>query len=204
MRSELRSTGFSQNTALPAAAARSMRSAWVSVGVPISTASMSWSAMISSIDAHRRAGRCRKRVGAIRHGIGDGGEPARRRRGDVAAVDLADAPRAQERESKSCCLLLDELRRIRMIFHIDCQWNFCFIASRDRQRARGSARAAEATDAGGRVHVRAERSTSSPSAAPPSISTASRSARGWRISAPLPSRSAAARPTSPSARRGSA
>ena len=46
-------------------------------------------------------------------------------------------------------------------------------------------------------------STSSPSAAPRSISTASRSARGWRTSPPSPSRSAAARPTSPSARRGS-
>ena len=43
----------------------------------------------------------------------------------------------------------------------------------------------------------------SPSAAPRSTSTASRSARGSRTFRPSPSRSAAARPTSPSARRGS-
>jgi hypothetical protein len=40
-RDRLRSTGFSQNTALPARAKRSIRSAWVSVGVQITTASMS-------------------------------------------------------------------------------------------------------------------------------------------------------------------
>ncbi|CNK52199.1 Uncharacterised protein [Mycobacterium tuberculosis] len=36
-----RSIGFSQSTALPSATAASSRSIWVSVGVPITTASMS-------------------------------------------------------------------------------------------------------------------------------------------------------------------
>ena len=48
MRAALRSTGFSQNTALPARTARSIRSAWVSVGVQITTASMSFASMIES------------------------------------------------------------------------------------------------------------------------------------------------------------
>ncbi|CAH2409319.1 hypothetical protein MES5069_80042 [Mesorhizobium escarrei] len=48
------------------------------------------------------------------------------------------------------------------------------------------------------------RSTSSPLAAPRSTSMANRSARVWRISPPLPSRSAAVRPTFRSARPGSA
>ena len=45
MRALERSTGFSQNTALPARAAASMRSAWVVVGVQIRTASTSERAM---------------------------------------------------------------------------------------------------------------------------------------------------------------
>ena len=48
MRAASRSTGFSQNTALPAETACSIRSAWVSVGVQISTASMAASARIAS------------------------------------------------------------------------------------------------------------------------------------------------------------
>jgi hypothetical protein len=47
-RSAERSTGFSQKIALPACAERSMRSACVSVGEQIATASMSFAARISS------------------------------------------------------------------------------------------------------------------------------------------------------------
>jgi hypothetical protein len=46
-----RSTGFSQNTALPARAPRSMRSAWVVVGVQIRIASTSARSTTSSIGA---------------------------------------------------------------------------------------------------------------------------------------------------------
>ena len=45
-----RSIGFSQKIALPARAKRSIRSAWVSVGVQITTASMSDAFSISSIE----------------------------------------------------------------------------------------------------------------------------------------------------------
>ena len=48
-RSRLRSTGFSHSTALPARVAASIKSEWVSVEVAISTASISGSAMISSV-----------------------------------------------------------------------------------------------------------------------------------------------------------
>jgi len=47
-RSSERSTGFSHNTAFPAAVAASIRSEWVSVEVATSTASIPGSAMISS------------------------------------------------------------------------------------------------------------------------------------------------------------
>ena len=84
------------------------------------------------------------------------------------------------------------------IFRIDCQLELMFHLRQAEQQSWS----------GGRNGVwnrqRSRRSTSSPSAAPRSTSTASRSARGWRTSPPSPSRSAAARPTSPSARRGSA
>ena len=59
MRAALRSTGFSQNTALPARAARSIRSAWVSVGVQITTASMSGAATIASTEPTWRRARSR-------------------------------------------------------------------------------------------------------------------------------------------------
>ena len=56
-----------------------------------------------------------------------------------------------------------------------------------------------------RRHLNGSRaSTSSPSAASPSISTASRPAAGWRIWRASPNISAAVPPTSPWARRGSA
>jgi hypothetical protein len=48
VRCESRLTGFSQKIALPPRAARSMRSAWVSVGVQMTTTSMSAAEMISS------------------------------------------------------------------------------------------------------------------------------------------------------------
>ena len=49
-RATSRSIGFSQKIALPARAKRSIRSAWVSVGVQITTASTSPAASIASID----------------------------------------------------------------------------------------------------------------------------------------------------------
>jgi hypothetical protein len=51
IRSESRSTGFSQNTALPAVTAASIRSACVSVGVQIRMASMPASPMIACASA---------------------------------------------------------------------------------------------------------------------------------------------------------
>ena len=51
MRADSRLTGFSQKTALPAFTARSMRSAWVSVGVQMATAAIALSSMIASIVA---------------------------------------------------------------------------------------------------------------------------------------------------------
>ena len=98
MRSTGRSTGFSQKIALPAAAACSMRSAWVSVGVPISTASIVLSAMISS---SRRTGAPVSADSAlapsgIASAIGASLGAARSR--DGPAVDLADTAGPEERD----------------------------------------------------------------------------------------------------------
>ena len=48
-RAASRSIGFSQKIALPALAKRSIRSAWVSVGVQITTASISSASSIASM-----------------------------------------------------------------------------------------------------------------------------------------------------------
>ena len=67
MRAELRSTGFSQSTALPAFAAVSMKSAWVSVGVRDQDRvdRLVGEDLLGRPD--RRAGRGRQRLGAVRH-----------------------------------------------------------------------------------------------------------------------------------------
>ena len=70
----------------------------------------------------------------------------------------------------------------------------------ERRRRRRSADRALSSGVAARARIPA--STSSPSAARPSTSTARRSAAAWRTWRPSPRRSAAARPTSPSARRG--
>jgi hypothetical protein len=75
IRSDDMSTGFSQKIALPAFALFSIRSKCVSVGVPITTASMSGLAMISSERHHPRARFFGKRVGRRGKRIGDGGHP---------------------------------------------------------------------------------------------------------------------------------
>ena len=99
-RVEARSTGFSQSTALPARAAASIRSACVSVGVPISMR-----VDVAGRDdrvgvAHLRAGRLGERRGGLAVDVGDRDQRRVRRRGDVAAVDLADAPGAEQAETK--------------------------------------------------------------------------------------------------------
>ncbi len=66
-----RSTGFSQNTALPARAPRSIRSAWVSVGVQIRMASTSERSTMSSSDATSAPVRGRQRLRGRRMRIGD-------------------------------------------------------------------------------------------------------------------------------------
>ena len=96
MRAALRSTGFSQNTALPARAARSIRSAWVSVGVQITTASMSF-AVDDRIDrADRGIARHRQALRRRRIRVGHRREGRARVRRDVAAMNPADPARAQQ------------------------------------------------------------------------------------------------------------
>ena len=99
-RLEARSTGFSQNTALPAFAPASIRSACVSVGVPIRIASMSPAATIAFGVAHLRAGRLGERRRGLPVDVGDRDQRRVRRGGDVAPVDLADAPGAEQPETK--------------------------------------------------------------------------------------------------------
>ena len=96
MRAALRSTGFSQNTALPARTAFSIKSACVSVGVQITTASMSASAMIASTVADLGAMLFGEALRGRRVGIGDRGEARARVRRDIAAMNAADPARAQQ------------------------------------------------------------------------------------------------------------
>ena len=100
-----RSTGFSQKTAFLVAAHFSMRSACVSVGVPISTASMSFAGDDLGDGAHRRAGLLGERLGRGRVGVGERDQLRIRRLRDVAAVNLADAPRAEQAKADHCLLL---------------------------------------------------------------------------------------------------
>ena len=95
MRAALRSTGFSQNTALPARTAHSIRSAWVSVGVQMTIASMSGAAMMASTElmvAPCAAGEPLRRRGV---GVRDRREGRARVPRDIAAMNAADPPRAQ-------------------------------------------------------------------------------------------------------------
>ena len=106
-RSSDRSIGFSQKIALPARAKRSIRSAWVSVGVQITTASMSAAASIASmlrIVAAVLAGDGLRRVG---EGVGDGDEPGIGIAGDGLGVHLADAACAQKSEPDSHGILVN-------------------------------------------------------------------------------------------------
>ena len=82
-------------------AKRSIRSAWVSVGVQITTASTSPAASIASI-ARTSAPYCRgQRLRRRRHRVGDRDEPRVRIAGDGAGVHLADAPGAEQAETNS-------------------------------------------------------------------------------------------------------
>ena len=187
-------------------AACSMKSAWVSVGVPISIASivLSRDDLVERPRPARRsppAAPWRRPVSAS--AIADQLRP--RRGGDVPAVDLADAAGAEQPESKHVAFLPRMLiLKQNEYSDIDCQLEFMFHSHLKRQPSALSNGIRERRMPEARAMPAAARSTSSPSAAPRSTSTASRSARGWRTSPPSPSRSAAARPTSPSARRGSA
>ena len=99
-RFEASATGFSQNTALPALAPASIRSACVSVGVPIRIASMSPAAMIalaSRTSAPVALASLRRRA-LVDVGERDQGRVGRGR--DVLAMDLADAPGAEQTETK--------------------------------------------------------------------------------------------------------
>ena len=75
-----------------------MRSAWVSVGEQMATASTSLAARIASTSATLRARGLRPGCGGGRVGVGDERNLAVGARGDVAAVDLADPPRADDAE----------------------------------------------------------------------------------------------------------
>ena len=97
MRADSRLTGFSQKTALPALTARSMRSAWVSVGVQMATASIALSSMIASIVATLAPVAAASDCGGLGIGIGDHGQLRARVVGNVAAVDLADPPGPEKR-----------------------------------------------------------------------------------------------------------
>ena len=75
---------------------RSIRSAWVSVGVQISTASIAASARMASVVGDLRAGRGRQRGGGLRRGVGHGDQRRIGARRDVEAVDPADASGPQQ------------------------------------------------------------------------------------------------------------
>jgi hypothetical protein len=95
MRSLERSTGFSQNTALPARAPRSIRSAWVVVGVQIRMASTSPASTISSIGATRAPVAPASASAEGPCGVRDRDQCGARMGGGVAAVDHPDAACAQ-------------------------------------------------------------------------------------------------------------
>ena len=98
-RADDRSTGFSQNTALPALANCSIRSAWVSVGVQITTASMSAAAaiVVDACGSRSRKVACTAFAARLDR-VGDGDEAGAGDRADGAGVDLADAAGAEDGE----------------------------------------------------------------------------------------------------------
>jgi hypothetical protein len=105
-RSTSRSIGFSQKIALPAREKRSIRSAWVSVGVQITTASMSLAVSIASMVAHVAAVLFGDRVGGGGEGIGDGDEHGVRVAGHGLGMHLADAAGTEKTKSYSHVFLV--------------------------------------------------------------------------------------------------
>ena len=91
-----RSTGFSQKTALPARAARSISSAW-SVGRGADHDGVDVAVLDDRVEvADMRAGRRRKRLRRRRARVGDRREPGPRMGGDIGAVDAPDPPGAEK------------------------------------------------------------------------------------------------------------
>ena len=93
-----RSTGFSQKMALPARAKRSIRSAWVSVGVQMTTASMSPDAARSSILRTSPPSMSGVRVGRF-GALGHGDERGLGLAGNGARMGLADAAGTENGEA---------------------------------------------------------------------------------------------------------
>ena len=102
-----RAIGFSQKIAFPARAERSIRSAWVSVGEQMATASTSFEPRISSTDAGFAPVSASERRGGAGIGVGDVDRLAVASRGDVAAMDLSDAPCADDAEFHARSSLTD-------------------------------------------------------------------------------------------------
>ncbi len=102
-RSTSRSIGFSQKIALPARAKRSIRSAWVSVGVQMTTASISLDVSICFDGADVAAIVLGNGVGSLREGIGDGDKHGIRIAADGLGMNLADTSGAEK--TKSDCHL---------------------------------------------------------------------------------------------------
>ena len=96
MRAELEVDRLLAEHALPAAAAWSMRSAWVSVGVPISTASIALSARISSSVRTGAPVAADSALAPSGNGSAIAASLARVDARDGPAVDLADAARAEQ------------------------------------------------------------------------------------------------------------
>jgi hypothetical protein len=101
-RSTARSTGFSQKIALPAAAARMMRSACVSVDEPITTAPTFGSASAVSDCRHRRVVLCGERRGGGGIDVDHVAQLDTRLPDDIGCVDLADPACAKQCDFHHC------------------------------------------------------------------------------------------------------
>ena len=134
------SIGFSQKIALPARAERSMRSAWVSVGEQMATASTAFAPRISSTAATFAPVAPARAFGCGRVRVGDKKNLAVAAGDDVAAMDLADPPCADDAEFH---VFLPRIRppagsgraeKKEYPFHIDLGIEFLFHSGRARRR----------------------------------------------------------------------
>ena len=105
-----RSTGFSQKTALPVAAAL-LDEVGMRVGRRADQHRVDVLRRDDLVDgAHRRAGRLGERLGRRRVGVGERDQLRIRRLRDVAAVNLADAAGAEQAKADHCLLLHDGMK----------------------------------------------------------------------------------------------